>query len=78
MPSDALNKGGPGAVPAAPAARAFRQLWVAFLFVCVPSSPGGEFYASNRFHLPKSSCRAETLRSPTTRMKVSLYGTRTN
>lgn len=34
MPSDTLNKGGPGVVPAAPAARAFRQLWVAF-FVCL-------------------------------------------
>lgn len=35
MPSDALNKGRPGAVPAAAAARAFRQLWVAFFFVCL-------------------------------------------
>lgn len=38
MPSDALNKGGPDAVPAAAAVRAFRQLWVAFfcLFVSPP------------------------------------------
>lgn len=79
MPSDALNKGGPGAVPAAAAVRAFRQLWVAFrLFVCVPSSPEGEFDSSNRFDLSKSSCRAECLNSRTTRIKVSLYTTRTN
>lgn len=58
MPSDALNKGRPGAVPAAAAVRPFLQLWVAFLFACVPSSPKGEFYASNRFDLSKSSCRA--------------------
>lgn len=79
MPSDALNKEGPGAVPAAAVVRAFRQLWVAFcLFVCVPSSPEGEFYSSNRFDLPKSSWRAECLNSRTTRIKVSLYATRTN
>lgn len=77
MPSDARNKGGPDAVPAAAAVQTFLQLWVALLFICVLSSPGGEFYASYSFDLPKS-WRAETPRSRTTRMKVSLYGTHTN